>query len=154
MQKADEVLDFLNAQLGDDSLVWKGDHASIKFEDGVVVDLVKIDMETIELVHIIEKYTQVADAAVCSNLLVANYQGGMTGQSRLALTPDFKTLSLCCRLDVRGVDTVLFEEMLTEFLKYAHFWASDEAAAYLNGDDADDMQVAPQHDQEAFFTRV
>lgn len=153
MQKADDILDFLNAKLGEESLTWKGEHTSIKFEDGIVVDMVKIDMQTIELIHIIEKYTGISDAAVCANLLVGNYQGGMTGQSRLSLTPDFKTLSLCCRIDVRGTDTVLFEETLTEFLKYAHFWASDEAAGYLKGDTPEDTQ-ATQSTPDEFFTRV
>lgn len=154
MQKADDILDFLNAKLGDESLAWKGEHASIKFEDGIVVDLIKIDMQTIELVHIIEKYTSVADATLCGNLLIANYQGGMTGQSRLSLTPDFRTLSLCCRIDVRGTDTVLFEETLTEFLKYIQFWQSDEAADFLNGAEIQEETTPTQQDAEAFFTRV
>lgn len=153
MQKADDILDFLNTKLGEESLVWKGEHTSIKFEDGTVVDIIKIDMQTIELVHIIEKYTGISDAAVCANLLVANYQGSMTGLSRLSLTPDFKTLSLCCRIDVRGIDTVLFEETLTAFLKYANFWASDEAAGYLKGDMPEDSQAA-QSTPDEFFMRV
>lgn len=154
MQKADDILDFLNAKLGDESLIWKGEHASIKFEDGVVVDLIKVDMQTIELVHIFDKYTGVTDATFCSSLLVANYQGGMTGLSRLSLTPDFKTLSLCCRIDVRGTDTVLFEETLTDFLKYVHFWKSDQAAGYLNGNEPKGIPTATQDDPDAFFTRV
>ncbi|MEM6311003.1 MAG: type III secretion system chaperone [Pseudomonadota bacterium] len=154
MQKADDILDFLNTKLGDESLVWKGEHASIKFEDGIVVDLIKVDMQTIELVHIFDKYTGVADATFCSNVLMANYQGGMTGQSRLSLTPDFKTLSLCCRIDVRATDTVLFEETMTEFLKYIHFWQSEEAAGYLSGTELGDEPAPTQQDAEAFFTRV
>ncbi len=154
MQKADEILDFLNTKLGDESLAWKGEHASIKFDDGMVIDLIKIDIQTIELVHIVEKYSGLNDATTLSNLLVANYQGGMTGQSRLSLTPDFKTLSLCCRIDVRCIDTVLFEELMTEFLKYLHFWNSDEGADYLKGDAANEANAPTHHDSDAFFARV
>ncbi|WP_341367310.1 type III secretion system chaperone [Yoonia sp. BS5-3] len=154
MQQADEILDFLNTKLGAESLVWQGDHASIKFEDETIIDFVKIDMHTIELVHVIEKFTGVADATICTNLLIGNYQGGMTGAARLSLTPDFKTLALCSRIDVRAIDTVLFEELMTDFLKYVQFWNSDEAASYLQGDEEVMNTAAAPQDTEAFMTRV
>jgi len=154
MYQVDEILNLLNEKLGSDQLSWKGDHSSIKFEDGSVVDFIKIDTQTIELVNVIEKYTKVADATLCANILMANYQGGMTGQSRLSLTPDQRTLALCCRIDVRWVDAALFEEILTDFLKYIQFWNSDEAAEFLSGDEASDNSMSSQSDHEAFFTKV
>lgn len=154
MQKADEILDFLNKKLGKESLAWRGEHASIKFEDGVIVDFIKIDLQTVEMVHILEDYSGVDEPEFYKALLIANYQGGMTGKSRLALTPDFKTLSLCCRIDVRGVDDALFEETLTEFLKYIHFWNSQEAADYLLVDEANTGSAAIKYDPDEFMTRV
>ena len=154
MQKADEILDFLNQKLGKESLAWRGEHASIKFEDGIIVDLIKIDLQTVELVHILEDYAGVDEPEFYKALLIANYQRGMTGKSRLSLTPDFKTLSICCRIDVRGVDDALFEDTLTEFLKYIHFWKSQEAADYLLTDDANGADKAIQYDPDEYMTRV
>lgn len=154
MHKADEILDFLNKKLGDESLAWRGEHASIRFEDGIVIDFIKIDTQTVELVHILEDYVGVDDPEFYKALLIANYQGGMTGKSRLSLTPDFNTLSLCCRIDVRGIDDALFEDTLTEFLKYIHFWKSKEAADFLSVDGATKNENAVQYNANEYITRV
>ncbi len=154
MQQADEILDFLNQKLGKDTLSWRGEHASIKFEDGVIVDFIKIDLQTVELVHILDDYTNVDDPEIHKALLIANYQGGMTGKSRVSLTPDFKTLALCCRVDVRGIDDELFEDTLTEFLKHIHFWKSQEAADYLSADTTNIEDDTMKYSSDEFVTRV
>ncbi|MEM8798131.1 MAG: type III secretion system chaperone [Pseudomonadota bacterium] len=131
MQQADEILEVLNEKLGGTALSWKGDHASLKIEGQYVVDLIKIDAQTVELVSLIRTFESALNPALVTKLLAANYQGTMTGAARIALTPDEKLLALTRRIDVRGIDTALLEEILGDFINYVKFWSSDDVKAFF-----------------------
>jgi hypothetical protein len=154
MKQADEIIDLLNEKLGHNALDWKGDHASIRFENGVVVDFLKLDAQTIELVSLIDQFRGQLNAKMYQTLLVSNYQGAMSEQFRIAVTPTDETIAICGRVDVTRHDETSFETLITEFVQIAAFWNSAEAMTYILSGPVDEQAFQPVEDQDLIVTRL
>ncbi len=154
MQQADEIIDLLNEKLGQNALEWKGDHTCIRFENGIVVDLLKLDAQTVELVSLIDQFKGQLTAQMYQTLLVANYQGAMSGPFRISVTPTDETLAICGRLDVTKLDGDGFEKLISDFVEIASFWNSSEAMTFMLSGTYQDASLAAANQQDMIVTKI
>ncbi len=154
MQQADEIIDLLNEKLGQDTLEWKGDHTSIRFENGTVVDLLKLDAQTVELVSLIDQFKGELNAQMYQTLLVANYQGAMSGPFRVAITPTDETLAVCGRVDVTACDEAGFENLMSKFVQVATFWNSAEAMTFMLTGIPQEHRFPPGETKDLIVTKI
>lgn len=125
-------------------------HFELIFDGKTAVNFYQIDNQTIEFCTILAEATQTLVPARFEKLLHANYLGHGTGGGRIALDPRDRTLLICERLDVAGLDARMLQSRIERFVSYARMWQGGEMIEYLEDNH---VESVPAGDEMAMQIR-
>lgn len=151
VQDVNHAIASLRSSTGVSTLDFDADgNLTLIFNGGTEVNFARLDQFHLELWTAVSGLGAARDAETLRRVLEVNHLGEGTGAGRLALAPGGDGFVLCERIDVAPLSGQQFDDRIVEFLKYATYWNSPEAARQSEGP----ARAEPHRQTDDFIIRA